>query len=147
MKLLLTIAMLISVCAHADVPEIAERLSGAYVADANCAFDRAEVKIERESSMDFLVVRLKNPTLGLYKSQSVNLDNLWTKVRTTRGFQRIIIQDRIRGNVVIAEEKTCLPGWLGCSEFRTVMKAELTSQNTMEVRMGEQSCVFKRVEI
>ncbi len=147
MKTFIVIALLVSATAHAIVPEIAAKLSGAYVAVGNCDYDRAEVKIERDNYMDFIVVRLSNPALEKYKSRSVNMDNMWTKVRTTRGMQRIITQDRIRGNAVLAEEKTCLPGWVGCSDWNTALSATLADEDTMEVVMDTVECTFKKVRL
>lgn len=147
MKNFVVLALLLSATAHAVVPEIAAKLTGAYVAEGNCDYDRAEVKIERDNSMDYIVVRLSNPDLQKFKSRSVNMDNMWTKVRTTRGFQRIITQDRIRGNSVIAEEKNCLPGWVGCSEWNTALSATLSDEGTMDVVMDSVECTFKKVRL
>ncbi len=147
MKTLVAIVLLISASAHAFVPEIATKLSGAYVADGACAFETATVKVERSEGMDFFVIRARNETTSSFKSQSVNLDNLWTKVRTTRGMQRIITQDRIRGNAVVAEVKTCLPGWVGCSDWNTAAEVKLVDETTMEATLGEENCTFKKVQL
>ncbi|MES2526252.1 MAG: hypothetical protein V4598_04170 [Bdellovibrionota bacterium] len=147
MKTLVAIVLLISATAHAVVPEVAAKLSGAYVADGSCAFETATVKVERSEGMDFFVIRARNENTSNFKSQSVNLDNLWTKVRTTRGFQRIITQDVIRGNAVVAEEKTCLPGWVGCSDWNTAAEIKLVDEMTMEATLGEETCTFKKVQL
>ncbi len=147
MKSFIVIALLISATAQAIVPELASKLAGAYVAEGNCDYDRAEVKIERDNYMDYIVVRLQNPALEKFKSRAVNMDNMWTKVRTTRGIQRIITQDRISGNSVLAEEKICLPGWVGCSGWNTALSATLTDEDTMEVVMDTVECTFKKVRL
>ncbi len=147
MKTLVAIVLLISATAHAVVPEVAAKLSGAYVADGSCAFETATVKVERSEGMDFFVIRARNESTSTFKSQSVNLDNLWTKVRTTRGFQRIITQDVIRGNAVVAEEKTCLPGWVGCSNWNIAAEVKLVDEMTMEATLGEETCTFKKVQL
>lgn len=135
-----------SVSSHAVVVETAAKLAGTYVAQGNCLFETATVKNERDNKMDFFVVRLANNTTSTYRSRAINMDNMWTKVRTTRGMQRIVTQDVMRGNKMVAEEKTCLPGWVGCSEMTTVMSAALVDENTMDVVMGSESCTFTRTK-
>ncbi len=147
MKTLVAIVLLISASAHAVVPEIAAKMIGAYVSEGSCAFESAVVKTERTNGMDFFAIRAKNEKTNLYKSESVNLDNLWTKVRTTRGIQRIITQDRIRGNSIIAEEKTCLPGWVGCSDWNTTSEITLLDEMTLEAQLGEETCSFRKVQL
>ncbi len=147
MKTLVAIVILISASAHAFVPDIAVKLTGAYVAEGSCAFETAVVKTERSNGMDFFVIRARNEKTGLFKSESVNLDNLWTKVRTTRGFQRIITQDRIRGNSIVAEIKTCLPGWVGCSDWNTAAQVTLVDEMSMEAQLGEETCTFRKVQL
>lgn len=147
MKTLVAIVILISASAHAFVPDIAVKLTGAYVAEGSCAFETAVVKTERSNGMDSIAIRARNEKTGLYKSQSVNLDNLWTKVRTTRGFQRVITLDRIRGNSIVSEVKTCLPGWVGCSEWNTAAQISLVDDMTMEAQLGEETCTFRKVQL
>lgn len=145
-KFIAVTAVLASVSAHAVVVDTAAKLAGAYVAQGNCLFETATVKNEREKNMDYFVVRLANNTTSTFRSRAINMDNMWTKVRTTRGMQRIVTQDFVRGNKMIAEEKTCLPGWVGCSEFKTAMEAVLVDDNTMEVTMGDETCSYTRTK-
>lgn len=147
MKTLVAAAVLVlSVSSHAVVVETAAKLAGTYVSQGNCKFETATVKNERSDNMDFFVVRLANRTTETYRSRSINMDNMWTKVRTTRGMQRIVTQDFVRGNRMVAEEKSCLPGWVGCSETKTAMEATLIDENTMDVVMGDESCTFTRTK-
>lgn len=134
-----------TISAHAVVMETAAKLSGEYVAQGNCLFETARVSNQRRDNMDIFTVALSNPSQNLYRFRSINMDNMFTRVRTTRGMQRIVTQDVVRGNKMIAEEKTCLPGWVGCSEFKTAMAAVLVDDSTMDVTMGEESCTFSRV--
>ena len=147
MKTLVAFVLLISASAQAFVPEIAMKLTGAYVAEGSCAFETTTIKIERSEGMDFFVIRARNEKSSVYKSQAVNLDNLWTKVRTTRGLQRIMTQDKIRGNGIIAEEKTCLPGWVGCSDWNLSAEVKLVDEMTMEATLGEETCTFRKVQL
>jgi hypothetical protein len=71
---------------------------------------------------------------------------MWTKVKTTRGMQRIVTMDRIREGAMLAEEKTCLPGWVGCSEFKTALEARSIDESSVEITMGEENCIFKKVQ-
>ncbi len=147
MKTLVACAVfLMCVAAQAVVVEPAAKLAGSYVADGNCLYETASVKNERSNKMDFFVVRLANKTTNIYKSRAINMDNLWTKVRTTRGMQRIMTQDMVRGGKMIAEEKTCLPGWVGCSEWTTALEASLVDESTIEVKMGSETCTFTKAQ-
>ena len=146
MKTFIVLTLFISSLAQAVVPETARNLTGSYTAFGSCAFEAATVKVERENDMDYLVVRLSNKSTETYRSRSINLDNLWTKVRTTRGMQRIVTMDRIREGKMIAEEKTCLPGWVNCSDWKTALEASLSDDNTMEVTLGEETCTMVRVQ-
>lgn len=147
MKTLVAIVITIfTISAQAVVVEQAQKLAGSYVAQGNCLFETATVKNEKSGNMDFFVVRLVNKTTNNFKSRAINMDNLWTKVRTTRGMQRIVTQDLIRNGKMVAEEKTCLPGWVGCSEFKTAMSASIVDENTMEVVMGEETCTFSKAQ-
>lgn len=138
--------LLMSVAAHAVVVEPAAQLAGSYVAVGNCLFETATVKNERANQMDFFVVRLANKTTETYKSRSINMDNMWTKVRTTRGMQRIMTQDMVRGGKMVAEEKTCLPGWVGCSEWNTAMEASRLDESSIEIKMGAETCTFTKAQ-
>lgn len=145
-KFIAVIAVCATVSAHAVVVDTAAKLAGTYASQGNCLFETATVKNERDNNMDFFVVRLANNTTNTYRSRAINMDNMWTKVRTTRGMQRIVTQDFVRANKMVAEEKTCLPGWVGCSEFETAMAATLVDENTMDVVMGTESCTFTRTK-
>jgi hypothetical protein len=147
MKTLVAIVISVfTISAHAVVVDTAKKLAGSYVSQGNCLYETATVKNEKSNNMDFFVVRLANKTTSTFKSRSINMDNLWTKVRTTRGMQRIVTQDLIRNGKMVAEEKTCLPGWVGCSEFKTAMSASIVDENTMEVVMGEETCTFSKAQ-
>lgn len=139
-------ALMMTVTAHAIVVETASKLAGSYVADGSCLYETATVKNERSNNMDVFVVRLANRTTNTFKSRAINMDNMWTKVRTTRGMQRIMTQDLVREGKMVAEEKTCLPGWVGCSEWKTAMETSIVDTDTMEVVMGEETCTFTKVE-
>lgn len=140
------IVVLMSVSAHAVVVDTAAKLAGSYVAQGNCMYETASIKNERSNNMDYFVVRLANRGTSTYKSRSINMDNMWTKVRTTRGMQRIMTQDMVRGGKMVAEEKSCLPGWVGCSEWKTALEAALVDENTIEVRMGEENCTYTKAQ-
>ena len=145
MKTLVAIVItILSVSAHAVVLEQAQKLAGSYVAQGNCSYETASVKNEKSANMDFFVVRLANKTTNTFSSRAINMDNMFTKVRTTRGMQRIVIRDVLRDGIMVAQEKTCLPGWVGCSEFKTAMSAEIIDENTMEVVMGNETCTFSK---
>ncbi len=147
MKTLIACAVaILSLAAHAVVVEPAAKLAGSYMAVGNCLYETATVKIERSDRMDYFVVRLANNTTSTFKSRSINMDNMWTKVRTTRGMQRIMTQDKVRGGKMVAEERTCLPGWVGCSEWSTALEASFVDVNTMEVKMGAETCTFTKAE-
>lgn len=147
MKTLVAIVITVfTISAHAVVIEQAQKLAGSYVSQGNCLYESASVKNERNSGMDFFVVRLANKTTNTFKSRSINMENLWTKVRTTRGMQRIMTQDLIRNGKMIAEEKTCLPGWVGCSEWKTAMEVSIIDENTMEVNMNDETCTFSKAQ-
>jgi hypothetical protein len=135
-----------TVSAQAIVVEPAAKLAGSYLAQGNCLYETATVKNERSGNMDFFVVRLANSKTSTFKSRAINMDNMWTKVRTTRGIQRIMTQDMVRGGKMVAEEKTCLPGWVGCSEWKTAMEASGVDENTMEVKMGAETCTFTKAQ-
>lgn len=140
------LAVCASVSAQAVVVETASKLAGNYVASGNCLFETASVKNVRDNNMDYFVVGLLNKSTNTFRSRTINMDNLWTKVRTTRGMQRIVTHDVVRANTMLAEEKTCLPGWVGCSEFETAMSATIVDENTMDVVMGNESCTFTRTK-
>ncbi|MFL5783453.1 MAG: hypothetical protein ACJ76H_02515 [Bacteriovoracaceae bacterium] len=146
MKSFIVAALLLSATAHAFVPDAAQKLVGNYAADSACSFSSAEIKIVRDNKMDFFVVRVANTETATFRSRSINLENMWTKVKTTRGMQRIVTQDRIREGGMLAEEKACLPGWVGCSEFKTAMSAVAIDDSTVEITMGEENCSFKKVQ-
>ena len=147
MKTLVAIVIaVLSVSAEALVVEQAQKLAGSYVAQGNCLYETASVKNEKENNMDFFVVRLANKTTNTYKSRAINMDNLWTKVRTTRGMQRIVTQDLIRNGKMSALEKSCLPGWVGCSDFKVAMSASIIDENTMEVVMDDETCTFSKAQ-
>jgi hypothetical protein len=145
-SVLAAILVMISVSSHAIVVETAQKLAGSYVSEGSCLYETATVKNERSNNMDFVVVRLANNTTHTYHSRAVNVDNMWTKVRTTRGMQRIITQDLIRDGKIVAEEKTCLPGWVGCSEWKTAMEASIVDNNTMEVVTENETCTFTKAQ-
>jgi hypothetical protein len=138
--------VLMSVAAHAIVLEPAAKLAGSYVAQGNCLYETATVKNERSNKMDFIVVRLADSKTSTFNSRAINMDNMWTKVRTTRGMQRIMTKDMVRGGKMVAEEKTCLPGWIGCSDWKLAMEASLVDENTMEVKMGAETCTFTKAQ-
>lgn len=126
--------------------ELVEKLVGNYKAVDNCAFETASLKIKNINGSRIMLISLKNNTTQGINLHSIDLDNLWTKVRTTRGMARIIKQDRIQGSTILAEEKSCLPGWISCNEWTT--KAEITflDTDTIEARLSENDspCIFKR---
>ena len=146
MKSLVAVIILISTSAYAVVPDIVSKMNGSYISEGNCSFETATVKTERSGGMDFLAIRTRNEKSGLFKSHTINLDNMWTKVRTTRGLQRIITRDRIRGKSIIAEEKTCFPGWVACSEWTTVAQVTLIDEMTIEANLGEEACTFRKLQ-
>jgi hypothetical protein len=95
-----------------------------------------------------LNITLSTPRVGIFNNEMIDLDNLWTKVRTTRGFQRIIKQERIQGSTLLEEEKKCLPGWVVCDEWQVKASVTLLSDDTIEAQLSadEPACTFKRVK-
>lgn len=130
-------------------PDLIERIVGKYNSiDSNCAYDTAKIKISRLNDSRILQIRLSNSNTKAFNVHSMDLDNLWTKVRTTRGFQRIIRQDRIQGQTLLAEEKECVPGWLVCKDWVTKAEVTLLNDDTIEARLSEDEmpCSYRRVE-
>lgn len=142
----MALALLSSFSTFATV-ELATKMAGKYEnLDRNCAYETATVKVKNMNGGDKLLISLKNNSTGVFNVDSIDLDNLWTKIRTTRGMQRIIKQDRIQGQSFIAEERNCLLGWVGCDEWKTRAQVTLIDNETVEVSLNanEAPCTFKR---
>ncbi len=128
--------------------DLIDNLQGKYsTLDKDCAYDRAEVRVTRSNGDRILRVKLTNTESKAFNLHSVNLENLWTKVKTTRGMQRIIRQDRLQGNSVVSEEKECMLGWIGCSEFATTEVVTLVNDEILEARLNttETLCSYRRI--
>lgn len=127
--------------------DLVNRLKGKYsTLDKDCAFDRAEIRVTKSNGDKILRVKLTNTETGSFDLHNVNLENLWTKVKTTRGIQRIIRQDRLQGNSVISEEKECMLGWIGCSEFNPTATITLVNDETIEATLDNSGtlCSYQR---
>lgn len=128
--------------------DLVEKMLGQYTSvDANCAYDSASLRVSRMDGNRILQIRLQNSNTRAFNIHSIDLDNLWTKVKTTRGFQRIIKQDRIQGSTILSEVRDCYPGWIGCSEFVRNAEVTLIDNETIEARLSvdDQSCTFRKI--
>lgn len=129
--------------------DLPEKLVGKYAAvDGSCLYEKAEIKLSRQNDSHLLNVTLSTPRIGSFNNEMIDLDNMWTKVRTTRGFQRIIKQDRIQGSTILSEEKKCLPGWVVCDEWQVKASVTLLTDDTIEAQLStdEPVCTYKRVK-
>lgn len=148
MKLALAATLALMTSFASATPDLVQKMLGKYVTDdANCAYDTASLKTSRISNKKILQVTLTNSTTGSFNVQSVDLDNLWTRVKTTRGIQRIIKQDRIQGQSLVSEEKKCLPGWFSCDDWSMKAIVTLLDEDTVEARLSENesACTYRRV--
>lgn len=146
MKLIFFTLLVIANTAIAST-DLIESMKGKYsTLDKDCTYDLAEVKTTRSRGDSILRIKLTNSKTGEFNLHSVNLENLWTKVKTTRGMQRIIRQDRFQGNSVISEEKECMLGWIGCSDFNATEIVTLVNEETLEARLDstETLCSYRR---
>lgn len=128
--------------------DLVKSMQGNYATlDKDCAYDVANVRVTRQNGDRILRVTLSNSKTKAINLHSVNLENLWTRVKTTRGLQRIIRQDRLQGHSVLSEEKECMLGWVGCSEFATTEVVTLVNEETLEARLESTQtlCSYQRI--
>ena len=127
---------------------LVEKLVGQYATiDGNCAYDTATIKAKRMNGVNTLLIDLNNSRTKAFNVHSMDMDNMWSRVRTTRGFQRIIKQDRIQGQTILAEEKNCSLGWISCDEWTTKAEVTLLDADTIEAKLSEaeSACTFRRI--
>jgi hypothetical protein len=136
--------MISSLCS-AVVPELVENLRGEYaVSGASCAFESVSIKTRRDQGVDYMLLAMRDKQ-GRVQFHSVDLDNLWTRVKTTRGTQRIMKQERLRASSLIAEEKTCSLGWVNCSDWKLKAEVTLVNANAITASLnGSEPCSFVR---
>lgn len=149
MKLMIALSLLTLSFVSMASSDLAQKLVGKYAAvDANCAYEQANIKLSRSSDVRVLNITLSTPRLGSFNNQAIDLDNMWTKVRTTRGYQRIIKQDRIQGSTILSEEKKCMPGWVSCDEWTVKASITLLNDDTMEAQLSpeEAACIYKKIK-
>lgn len=146
LKTFIAFTILASTTLHAT-PDLANKMVGTYAAvGVDCAYETATIKTKRTDGKTVLFATLKNETLRTFSLHSVDLDNLWTKVKTTRGFTRIIKQDRIMGGALVSEEKSCKLGWIGCDEWTIEAELTMTDSNTLVASLnGEAACSYSRI--
>ena len=143
MKFALTFVLLLT-STLAFSQELAREMVGTYaVQSGNCDYDTATVSVKSRT----FHVTLKNTSTSGFNSEAIDLENMWTKIRTTVGMKRVVRQYRQQKNSLIVEEKTCLPGWVGCSEFETTARITKVDADVIEAQLSptETACRFKKI--
>lgn len=145
MKLTILILLFVSSAIAGDFTP--ESLKGKYESlDRNCAFDTAEVRLTRTGGDQILRVKLTDTRTGKIALNTVNLETLWTKVKTTRGLRRVILQSRIQDQAIITEEKECTLGWLKCGDSQITDSVALRNQEFLEILVNSESaCTYRRI--